>query len=222
MGKAMAKCPNGHFYESDKFAACPFCESVVGGGNGQKVTMPIGENPGMNKTIPTDEVKEMQKTEPIKSADDNKDKPNGNLTDKFDKDIKKQGDMQKTVSFFSENGSNQVPAVGLLLCVEGDNFGETYLLKAGKNFIGRSNTMDVVISEDNSVSREKHAIILYEPRKRMFLAQPGESSELYYVNGEVVLNVLELHEYDEISLGKTKLLFVPICGPQFSWEDYTK
>lgn len=230
MGKATKRCPNGHFYDADKFASCPFCENVIGGGNGQRVTQPLEQ--GMQETIPTNEINGMQKTVPgniensAKEETAPKEESGGSLSEKFKEDKgdikKKSNDMQKTVSFFTESVGDQIPAVGLLLCVEGEDFGSTYLLKAGKNFIGRANSMDVVIAGDQSVSREKHAIILYEPKKRMFLAQPGESSELYYVNDEVVLNVIELHEYDEITLGKTKLLFVPICGPQFSWEDYAK
>lgn len=227
MAKATKRCPNGHFYDAEKFASCPFCESVIGGISGQGVTVPVNNNQGMQETVPTDEIRGVAggvSKEP--KIEENKSKDSGSLSEKFKDDKvdvkKKSNDMQKTVSFFSESVGNQTPAVGMLLCIEGENFGTTYLLKAGKNFVGRSNTMDVVISEDQSVSREKHAIILYEPKKRMFLAQPGESSELYYVNGEVVLNVVELHEYDEISLGKTTLLFIPICGTQFSWDDYAK
>jgi hypothetical protein len=82
--------------------------------------------------------------------------------------------------------------------------------------------MDVVLSGDMSVSREKHAIILYEPKKRVFLAQPGESKELFYVNDEVVLNVTSLNAYDKIAIGNTELYFVPFCGEVFAWEDLGK
>ena len=110
--------------------------------------------------------------------------------------------------------------VGALLCINGPDFGATYLLKTGKNFIGRDSAMDVVIAGDQKVSRYRHAIVVYEPKQRMFLAQPGESSELLYVNNKVVLEPLRLYEYDELSVGNTSLLFVPICGNQFSWDEY--
>ena len=79
--------------------------------------------------------------------------------------------------------------------------------------------MDVVLSQDKSVSREKHATILFEPRKREFLAQPGESRELFYVNDEVVLNAQKLDAYDVISVGNCKLIFVPFCNSEFGWDD---
>ena len=29
---------------------------------------------------------------------------------------------------------------------------------------------------------------------------------------------MELHAYDELTIGKTKLLFVPLCGERFDWN----
>lgn len=81
--------------------------------------------------------------------------------------------------------------------------------------------MDIVIS-DSSVSREKHAVILYEPKKREFLAQPGESRELFYLNNEVVLNFEKLKAYDVIQVGNTKLMFMPFCSETFCWDDLEK
>ena len=54
---------------------------------------------------------------------------------------------------------------------------------------------------------EKHAIIIYEPHERTFIAQPGESSELYYLNGKVVLNNEILKSHDVLEIGSAKLLF---------------
>ena len=38
------------------------------------------------------------------------------------------------------------------------------------------------------------------------------------VNGKTVLNAMELHRYDVISIGSTKLLFIGLCGEKFRWE----
>ena len=69
------------------------------------------------------------------------------------------------------------------------------------------------------MSRDKHAILVYEPRARIFLVQPGESRELFYVNDEVVLSNRQLKDRDVLMIGNYKLLFVPLCGPDFSWDD---
>ena len=41
---------------------------------------------------------------------------------------------------------------------------------------------------------------------------------LLKVNGKTVLNAVELNRYDIISIGTTKLMFVPLCGEHFSWK----
>jgi hypothetical protein len=200
MGKKPTKCENGHFYDAEIYAKCPHCESGF----------------SVKKTVPDDSVN-LKPTEPdisssVRNAMNQK------------KQQQSSNDGAKTISFFSTQGvaPGNEPTVGLLLCVQGEDFGATYMLKAGKNFIGRAEDMDVVIANDKAVSRHRHAIVLYEPKGRIFIAQPGESRELFYVNEQVVLNAKQLCAYDEISLGNTKLVFVPICGEHFTWEDYKK
>ena len=111
------------------------------------------------------------------------------------------------------------PVVGWLVAINGENIGKSFELRTGKNFIGRGKDMDVVLTGDKSISRNKHAIILYEPRNSEFLVQPGESRELFYLNGNVVLNTERISSYDKIFIGSTELLFVPFCGDKFSWDE---
>ncbi|MCM1160531.1 MAG: FHA domain-containing protein [Roseburia sp.] len=114
------------------------------------------------------------------------------------------------------------PVVGWLVCIEGADFGSSFIIKSGRNFVGRSGDMDIVLHGDSSISRVKHAIILYEPKRREFIAQAGESRELFYVNEEVVLNSTRLKQHDILMIGNTKLMFFPCCGENFSWDDYRK
>ena len=106
-----------------------------------------------------------------------------------------------------------------LVEITGEEAGTSFELRTGKNFIGRGEKMDVVLKGDKSVSRERHAIILYEPKLRQFMVQPGESRELFYLNGNVVLNTEIVKAYDRINIGATELMFVPFCGENFSWDD---
>jgi len=80
--------------------------------------------------------------------------------------------------------------------------------------------MDIALVGDKSVSRNKHAILVYEPKQHLYLVQPGESSELVYLNDEVVLSPMKLQAYDVITVGEVKLLFMPLCGAKFNWTDY--
>ncbi|MBQ1350056.1 MAG: FHA domain-containing protein [Ruminococcus sp.] len=121
-----------------------------------------------------------------------------------------------TRGYFGEISSE--PVVGWLVCIEGNHFGEDFKLKTGKNFIGRSSAMDVVLSGDASVSRDRHAIVVYEPKSNIFLVQPGDSKELFYVNDEVVLSAQKIKGYDVLSVGDSKLLFIPCCSDRFNWD----
>jgi len=131
------------------------------------------------------------------------------------------GSDEKTVGYY-ERSMGTEPVVGWLICLTGGHFGEDFRLKSGRNFIGRSTEMDVVIAKDSAVSREKHAIVVYEPKGRKFLAMPGEAKELCYLNGDVVLTPVEINSGDKLSLGETELMFIPCCGEEFSWDDVKK
>ena len=140
-------------------------------------------------------------------------------------------DDGKTMSFFSaaldsanSNDStskrNAEPVVGWLVCVSGSHFGEGFSIHAGMNSIGRNASNSIVISKDGSVSREKHAFIVYEPKKREFYIKPGESSGLTYVNDDYITDTVKIKNKDIVEVGNSKMIFVPLCDDGFSWEDY--
>ena len=110
------------------------------------------------------------------------------------------------------------PVVGWLVCVGGKNRGRDYRIRAENNFIGRSQKMHICIENDEMVSRDKHAVISYNPKKNSFKLSPGESSSLVYLNGEDLDSPAELKPYDVIQLGETRLIFVPFCGDSFRWD----
>lgn len=126
-------------------------------------------------------------------------------------------DEGRTVGYFSTS-ANPEPPVGYLICIAGEDFGIGFPLKSGSNSMGRSASMDVVVM-DAKVSREKQAFVIYEPLKREFYLKPGEGSSLCYLNGNVVLEIMKLTQHDIIMLGNTKLMLVPVCGENFSWDD---
>lgn len=111
------------------------------------------------------------------------------------------------------------PCVGWLIALGGAHIGTDFRLKTGKNFIGRSTNMDVALTDDKSVSRERHAVVVYEPKTHMYFVQPGDSSSLVYHNNEVVLSPVKLQAYDMVTVGDVNLLFVPLCGERFNWSE---
>lgn len=125
----------------------------------------------------------------------------------------------KTVAFY--NFSEAEPVVGWIVCVKGTYLGESFPLKAGRNLVGRSLKMNVALAKELSVSRDRHAIIIYEPKKRKFYIQPGETSGLSYINEELLMLPAEIHDYDKLQFGDGEFIFRSLCGENFTWEDYT-
>ncbi len=78
--------------------------------------------------------------------------------------------------------------------------------------------MDVCLSGENTVSRGKHAVVVYEPEENIFLTTPGDVKELSYLNGRVVLAPQVLKRGDRIRLGEVELMFIPCCGEDFTWK----
>ena len=134
----------------------------------------------------------------------------------------------KTMSYFDsakkpagkEEHRHIDPVAGWLVCVAGAHMGESFNISAGMNSIGRSDSNRIVLDMDNSVSRDKHAFVTYEPRKRRFFVKPGDSSGLTYVNDEYITESIEIKAMDVIELGNSKFILIPLCGENFTWEDY--
>lgn len=109
------------------------------------------------------------------------------------------------------------PVVGWLVCIEGPEKGRDWRLHAERNFIGRAPNMDVAIAGDETVSRDRHAILTFDPKKREFWVQPGESTGMVYLNGAAIYVPQPLRDHDIIELGHTKLVFVPFVSLNFQW-----
>jgi len=126
--------------------------------------------------------------------------------------------LSKTVAYFEAEAA--VPPVGWLIGIAGLYWGREFPCRTGNNRIGRSADMDIVLSDDPSVSRELHAMLLYEPHKRAFFLQSGTGNGLIYLNGELVLQPRRLAARDRVEIGKSTFLFFPLCGEDFCWEDF--
>ena len=128
------------------------------------------------------------------------------------------GEDVKTMAFYSFEDTEAV--VGWLVCVKGAYIGRSFNLKTGRNSIGRSMNMDVRLLQDPSVSRFTHASLIYEPNKREFFMQAGDSSGLTYLNDELLMSFAPIKANDHIKLGQSEFIFVPCCGEKFTWDDY--
>lgn len=244
----LTKCKSGHYYDADKYASCPHCgkgggndDSTMSMGNPSMQVPPPQPAMGGGGVMGTfNQGGHFHETPPQSAMGGGGVMGGGPMAmgggfGETDKTVSlvdavnvassvapiapgRVDDSDKTISYYGGSLGSE-PVVGWLVCVEGEMLGKAFELKNGKNFIGRSPSMDIVLQGDANVSRERHAIVTYEPKGRIFFAQPGESRELFYVNGQVVLMNVELHDRDVLNVGNTKLMFVPFCGPDFSWDD---
>lgn len=207
-GPKMVQCAKGHYYDSSA-TSCPFCSNEA---QAADVTVPLGQNIPIEAHEPAVQMP----AAPVQDCASHQWRPPESAAPLNTQNMPE--DDNRTVSYYSRIIGSE-PVVGWLVCIKGEYFGECFKLKSGRNFIGRSPEMDIQLSMDFAVSRQKHAVIIYEPKARIFIAQPGESRELFYLNDEVVLSNATLKQSDVIMIGETKLMFIPLCGKQFSWDD---
>lgn len=111
------------------------------------------------------------------------------------------------------------PVTGWLVCIKGSNKGTDYRIRSQYNYIGRAKHMDICISGDEYISAEKAAILAYDDVERKFFIAPGMGHNLIRLNDKMVMGSELLHPYDKITIGKTVLLFVPLCGEEFDWAE---
>lgn len=126
--------------------------------------------------------------------------------------------LPKTVAYYDMEET--VPPTGWIVCVKGAYQGQAFPCKTGRNKIGRNPDCDVNLMNDASVTREPHAIIIYDPKNRAFYLQNGTGDGLVYLNDALLFTHEPLHAYDRIMLGNAEFLFIPLCGEKFTWDDY--
>jgi hypothetical protein len=114
--------------------------------------------------------------------------------------------------------ANIDPVVGWLVCLAGPDRGRDFRLHAEKNFIGRSPAMDICVGGDDAVSRDRHGLVIFDPKKQVFWAVPGDASGLLYLNGDVVHAPTQMQRDDVLEVGQTKLVLIPFCGEKYSWS----
>lgn len=212
------RCMKGHFYDADQFASCPYCAAAQNGTSGPS----IYDDP-FDKTTKRDKSMNIG---PDFGGNDRHD--DYNATQPKQKSAASGGDasdLDQTRSVYQtrvETGKPMSkivrPVVGWLVCIHGKDIGMDYRLVAGHNFVGRSDEMNVAIKNDDSISRVKHCVVTYEPVQSRFFVSPGESHELSYLNDEPVLGSRELKANDILTIGRSKLIFIPCCTEAFHWE----
>jgi hypothetical protein len=125
----------------------------------------------------------------------------------------------KPVTGIGSAGASIDPVVGWLVIVEGPGKGRSIEVGVGANSIGRDHNQKVSVDfGDQHISRDRHAILVFDPKSCRFFLQAGDVRNLTYIGDELVLSPTELKGGETIVVGQTKLRFVGFCGPEFNWS----
>ncbi len=113
------------------------------------------------------------------------------------------------------------PVVGWLVVVGGLGIGAFRPIYEGNNSIGRALTQRIPIDfGDDAISAEEQAYIRYDSNDRSFLFVPNLSkTNIVTVNNARPTGAVDLNAMDVIVMGRTQLVFVPFCGPDFDWSE---
>lgn len=113
-------------------------------------------------------------------------------------------------------------AVGWLVCLKGEYFGKSFVLKPGVNQIGRDTETQISVPEEKSVLMQNHAAVIYDANVNKFILKPGDTRGLTYLNDDLKVSQCLLKPGDKIKIGDISFIFVPLCGSKFNWDDYVK
>lgn len=210
----LTQCVNGHYYNAANHSTCPICGAAADGTGSFGPTVDpnaasasVGSVGSFGPTVDPNAATPSggySYTEPVVPADSGSASP-------------VQG-FSPTVAINHDDANHVEPVVGWLVCIEGPMRGNDYRIREGYNYIGRE-VGDIHIRGDQSISRQRHARIAYDSATHQYFFGPDEGRNLLRVNGKTIMNPIELHDYDVITMGQTKLLFLGLCGDQFSWRN---
>ena len=192
---SIVHCNNFHYYDDEKYAACPFCAEAGSG------ALPDPGSGGLEDERTSAFLNEGGEDQTVGS---------------WDLDPCERGaSSEKTVGYMEER-LHLDPVVGWLVCVKGEEKGRDYRLHAGRNFVGRAEHMDVAIYDDPEVSREDHCSLIYDPLHGDYLLFPGSGGATFF-DGNPVREPVLLRDGGEIGIGGALFIFIAFCKGGQSW-----
>lgn len=206
------KCKNGHWYDPNMHRTCPHCKRAS-----EQLRLTLDDVEEDDKTVSIADV-DVSLGEQLEALDIlHSTETNGNQVQAEIKSEQQEEDRTISFGFFGMD-SEQPPVTGWLVCIQGAQRGSDFRLHSGKNFLGRSPSMDIVLADDKTVSRDKHCSVVYDPKGNQFYLTP-EKGNIVLRNGNMVEKAEILQERDTLQLGETILQFIPFCQEDITWEE---
>lgn len=215
----LVQCSRGHYYNGALHDTCPVCKNEGGGaavGRTEPAIAPAPDPAPMNfgGGVMSGTISAGDQQNVIMGAVNSGD-PFAPTQDPHEP----SADMSQTMVDIDDEDSEVGfdPVVGWLICIEGTNKGKDFRIRNGYNYIGRESG-DIVIPDDRHISRQNHAMVAYDSNDDVYYVGPSNGRNLIKVNGRTLFNATELHNFDVLSIGSTKLMFLGLCGEQFNWN----
>lgn len=192
------RCENGHFID-ENWDICPYCPPRP---------------------------RESYVARPSRPSDAGRSRVDGNLASVEDRSIRQaerrpDPPIQRTVAVpkleLAPQPSENRFTVGWLVGLNGAARGESFVVRTGRNVIGRSPKSDIVITDEQASAH--HADLVYRPDERRFILMDHNSTNGTYVNENEITPRKDLQPRDVVRIGKQKLVFIALCDASFSWED---
>ncbi len=204
-------CSKGHYYDGNRYESCPYCSS----GSFSPTVDPFADVADGNANYGG-----IGKTTDVGETDNY-----GNYGDFVPTEapqVKNRVAESMSKTQFVDTSTPvgaPLPVVGWLVAVEGPCRGTDYRIHTGYNYIGRE-VGDICIRGDNTISAERDANITYIPQTRKFYIAHEQGKNVLLVNDTPVIGgSVEIKNYDLITIGTTKLMFVGLCGEKFVWGE---
>ncbi|MDO4693771.1 MAG: FHA domain-containing protein [Eikenella sp.] len=193
---AMTLCAaNKHYYDPEVHADCPYCGAGQTAAAAPKTQAAPAAGGGAD----------WAKTQPVAAL--------GGVA------------AAKTVVMGMDAAADDVrklPVVGWLVVADGPGLGRDFRLIQGENRIGRQAGLEVCLDfgadSDAGISREAHAVVVFDHHAKEFFIERGNSRNLPMLNGSTIRGEPTLQAFDRIQLAATTLLFVPLCHAGLHWE----
>ena len=214
----LKKCSQGHYYDGSLYQECPTCKELrENGGNVGATEGFWGASGGFRDATDPTERGTVEETVPPTARWETTEKRTGATVPLTEGGRSQQTDGATIAIIQSDMGID--PVVGWLVSLNGKEKGRDYRIHSDNNFIGRGEQMDICIRGDETISRVNHAVVSYDTRDRLFYFSRGDGRSIVRLNGKAMLTTVELNAYDVIEIGKTQLLFIPLCGERFEWKE---
>ncbi len=233
---AQVRCPQGHTYDNSKVTNCPECpvkglkSDLAGGSAGPRASAAGGgasRTPAAEGMGAADAPRQQSSNAPTGAH------PTTKI--RWKKPSAPPAGAPSVPSAAQSAGSQRdspamdQPVAGWLVAYEGPLAGTDFRVYCGNNSIGRGYSNHIHLGNgDMTIHAERHAFIMYDPVSNAYGVRAGDHQLFVYVREEAsyggearwkaVWNAEDLKPYDEIMMGETKFVFVPLCGENFKWD----